>query len=189
VIYVTHDQDEALVMSDRIAIYNRGCIEQIGSGEDLYERPASTFVAGFVGESNIFTGSLTMNAGRWGLVTPQGMLMLPTCAEQHLTTGTAKAIVVRPEHVQLRAVDNSTVGGCELMTNITGTVRQVVYLGASRKYLVDVSGPAVVTARIAAGACPEDIVPGTQVAVSWPADKSHLVDAVSPSPASEEGKP
>src|SRR3989304_1314277 len=56
VVYVTHDQDEALVMSDRIAIFSRGRIEQLGSGEDLYERPASLFVADFIGESNILRG-------------------------------------------------------------------------------------------------------------------------------------
>ncbi len=58
VVYVTHDQEESLVMSDRIAIYNEGRIEQIGTGEDLYERPVSLFVADFVGESNIYRGTL-----------------------------------------------------------------------------------------------------------------------------------
>ena len=56
VLYVTHDQEEALVMSDRIAIFNKGRIEQLGSGEDLYDRPASLFVADFIGESNILRG-------------------------------------------------------------------------------------------------------------------------------------
>ena len=58
VVYVTHDQEESLVMSDRIAIYNEGKIQQIGTGEDLYERPVSLFVADFVGESNIYRGTL-----------------------------------------------------------------------------------------------------------------------------------
>ena len=58
VIYVTHDQEEALVMSDRIAIFDQGRIQQLGSGEDLYERPTSVFVADFVGESNILRGRL-----------------------------------------------------------------------------------------------------------------------------------
>ncbi|MFN8186100.1 MAG: ABC transporter ATP-binding protein [Gaiellales bacterium] len=63
VVYVTHDQEEALAMSDRIAIYNEGRIEQIGTGQELYERPASLFVASFMGESNIFTGRLETHAG------------------------------------------------------------------------------------------------------------------------------
>ena len=69
-IYVTHDQEEALVMSDRIAVFNRGKIVQVGTGEELYERPTSRFVADFIGESNIFSGRLDGNCTH---LTSEGM--------------------------------------------------------------------------------------------------------------------
>ena len=120
-IYVTHDQEEALTMSDRMAVFNRGRIEQIGTPADLYERPATAFVAGFVGTSNLLRGEAArMLVGQDGLFT------------------------VRPEKIRLTdrgaAVADDEVGA-------DGTIRNVVYLGPDTRYVValDAGSDLVVT--------------------------------------------
>jgi putative spermidine/putrescine transport system ATP-binding protein len=120
-IYVTHDQEEALTMSHRIAVFNQGRIEQIGAPADVYERPATRFVAGFVGTSNLIGGDTAVTiTGRRGLFT------------------------VRPEKIRM-AEPGSEVGEDEC--GATGTIRSVVYLGPDTRYHValDAGGELVVT--------------------------------------------
>lgn len=110
-IYVTHDQEEALTMSDRIAVFNLGKIEQVGSPADVYERPATAFVAGFVGTSNLLRG----DAAR-------------------AVTGSDAPFAVRPEKIKLCApADPVPAGACSVL----GMVRDVVYLGMHTRYLVE----------------------------------------------------
>jgi putative spermidine/putrescine transport system ATP-binding protein len=120
-IYVTHDQEEALTMSDRLAVFNQGRIEQIGAPAEVYERPVTRFVAGFVGTSNLLRGE---------------------AAERIL--GSAGTFTIRPEKIRLAAPD-ATVGSDE--TSATGIVRGVVYLGPDTRYVVtlDAGGELVVT--------------------------------------------
>src|SRR5687768_4651590 len=102
-IYVTHDQEEALTMSDRLAVFNAGRIEQLGTPAEVYEQPATRFVAGFVGTSNLLSGDVARAVlGRDGTYT------------------------IRPEKIRL-ASDDATPGPDEGMA--TGTVYSVVYLG------------------------------------------------------------
>jgi putative spermidine/putrescine transport system ATP-binding protein len=120
-IYVTHDQEEALTMSDRLAVFNRGRIEQVGSPAGMYERPATAFVAGFVGTSNLLRGeAATKLAGEDGLFT------------------------VRPEKIRL-AEPGAEVAGDEVGAD--GTIRNVVYLGPDTRYIValDAGSELVVT--------------------------------------------
>ena len=119
-IYVTHDQEEALTMSDRLAVFNRGKIEQIGTPAEVYERPATGFVAGFVGVSNVLDGG---------------------AARQF--AGDAHAFTIRPEKIALRDPD-AQIGPDDC--SATGQVRDVVYLGAVTRYIVqlDVGGELVV---------------------------------------------
>ena len=122
-IYVTHDQEEALTMSDRIAVFDRGRIEQVGSPADVYERPATVFVAGFVGTSNLLRGEVAERiVGRPGTFT------------------------VRPEKIRL--ADPADVPG-EDETSATGRIREVIYLGSDTRYIValDAGGELVVTAQ------------------------------------------
>jgi putative spermidine/putrescine transport system ATP-binding protein len=120
-IYVTHDQEEALTMSDRLAVFNQGRIEQIGAPAEVYERPLTRFVAGFVGTSNLLRGE---------------------AAERIL--GTSGTFTIRPEKIRLAAPD-AMVGPDE--TSATGVVRGVVYLGPDTRYVVtlDAGGELVVT--------------------------------------------
>jgi putative spermidine/putrescine transport system ATP-binding protein len=120
-IYVTHDQEEALTMSDRIAVFNEGRIEQIGAPAEVYERPATPFVAGFVGTSNLLRGDVaTAIVGRPGVFT------------------------VRPEKIRLGEPD-TPVGPDEI--GAPGRIREVVYLGPDTRYHValDAGGELVVT--------------------------------------------
>jgi putative spermidine/putrescine transport system ATP-binding protein len=134
VLYVTHDQEEALVMSERIAIFSAGRIEQLGSGEDLYERPASLFVADFIGESNILRGRYErdgagggwMTRGRW-----RWRIGQKAAERAALEPGAAAAVVVRPERIRI-------IGGADEVppgTNaVEAAVADVLYLGSDRKY-------------------------------------------------------
>jgi putative spermidine/putrescine transport system ATP-binding protein len=110
-IYVTHDQDEALTMSDRLAVFNQGRIEQIGSPADVYERPATGFVAGFVGVSNVLEGDVA-----------------------RVIAGDPHAFTIRPEKITMHEPDEPVApDSC----TATGHVREVVYLGATTRYIVD----------------------------------------------------
>jgi putative spermidine/putrescine transport system ATP-binding protein len=113
-VYVTHDQEEALTMSDRLAVFNQGKVEQVGSPAEVYERPATAFVAGFIGVSNVLEGE----------------------AAERLT-GSAHAFTVRPEKIELVPLD-AEVGRSQCTA--TGRVREVVYLGAITRYIVELDG-------------------------------------------------
>jgi len=120
-IYVTHDQEEALTMSDRLAVFNRGRIEQVGTPADVYERPATRFVAGFVGTSNLITGE-----------------------SARAIVGDDGTYTVRPEKIQIS--DPASVPGPGEASAL-GTIREVVYLGPDTRYIVslDAGGELVVT--------------------------------------------
>jgi putative spermidine/putrescine transport system ATP-binding protein len=111
-VYVTHDQEEALAMSDRIAIFNRGRIEQIGSPAELYENPTTPFVAGFVGVSNVLGAA-------WAL----------------RLTGDEAPLTVRPEKIHLLPADAPAPGPDQC--TVEGKIRDVVYLGMYTRYLVE----------------------------------------------------
>jgi spermidine/putrescine ABC transporter ATP-binding subunit len=132
-IYVTHDQEEALVMSDRIAVLNRGQIEQVDTPTGLYERPTTRFVASFVGESNIIPVEFVQSGGKWcGRTSGGHMLTLP----QEPPRGTDKAsyLIIRPEKV--RFADEES----DLANTMEGTVADVIYVGDVTKYKIEVSG-------------------------------------------------
>jgi putative spermidine/putrescine transport system ATP-binding protein len=120
-VYVTHDQEEALVMSDRLAVFNRGRIEQVGTPADLYERPSTAFVAGFVGTSNLLRGEVARTL-----------------------VGTDGLYTVRPEKIHLSEPD-AAVADDEVGAD--GTIRAVVYLGPDTRYVValDAGSELVVT--------------------------------------------
>jgi spermidine/putrescine transport system ATP-binding protein len=99
-IYITHDQGEALTMSDRVAVMKDGVIEQVGTGDEVYGRPATPFVASFVGETNIFRGTVAGLEGGMAVVdTPLGRMR--GRSPQPLSPGDSAMVFVRPEHVAL----------------------------------------------------------------------------------------
>jgi iron(III) transport system ATP-binding protein len=129
-IMVTHDQHEAMEVADRIVVMNRGRIEQDGRPVDLYERPATRFVAEFIGRMNLFAGTVT---DARSVRTASGVeISLPVPRE--MPVGANVSIAVRPERARLTS--ERTARGLAL----AGTVRQVFYLGATREYRVDLEG-------------------------------------------------
>ena len=143
-IYVTHDQDEALTMSDRMAVFNRGRIEQVGAPAEVYERPATRFVAGFVGTSNLLTGSV---------------------AEQVI--GRSGTFTVRPEKIHLAELD--AVAGPDENT-ATGRIHDVVYLGSDTRFVValDAGSQLVVTRQNLATSSTEALAQqGKAVRLIW----------------------
>ncbi len=168
-VYVTHDQEEALVLSDRIAVFCEGRIEQIGSAEELYECPRTRFVAEFLGESNVFAGASEKQAdGRCMVIAPEGQIMVvPDPAVGDCERG---AVVVRPERLSIRAADAAR--DCDNV--LGGRVKQVIYLGAARKLEVELPSGRVLIAREQAG----DLTPakaGDEVQVCWQAGDGVLV--------------
>jgi len=113
-IFVTHDQEEALTMSDRIAVFNEGKIEQVGTPSEIYERPATPFVAGFVGTSNLISGEVAKRI-----------------------TGSEQMFSIRPEKIHLGSANGNLDKD---MFSIDGIVRDVVYLGLFTRYLVEIQG-------------------------------------------------
>ena len=132
VVFVTHDQEEALTLSDRIAVFNQGRIEQVGTPEELYERPETLFVARFIGESNAISGEV---AG--GVLTSDSGVRMPAA---ELPDGRAVAIV-RPERVGVLAPgEDPAAGACAL----DGRIRDITYLGAQRRIEIDTDDGTVI---------------------------------------------
>jgi len=143
-IYVTHDQEEALTMSDRLAVFNEGRIEQVGAPADVYERPATRFVAGFVGTSNLLTGAVA-----------------------EAIVGRAGTFTVRPE--KIRIADPSAVVEADENTAL-GHIRDVVYLGPDTRFIValDAGSELVVTRQNLATSSTEALaLQGQAVRLVW----------------------
>jgi spermidine/putrescine transport system ATP-binding protein len=132
-VYVTHDQEEALTMSDRIAVMNEGKVQQLAGPTTLYETPANRFVAGFIGQTNVFSGTVEAADGeRTTLRTREGLRVEAVAREQvSVKEGEEVHAAVRPEKVRFGG-SGDNVSAAE--------VKQVVYLGASTQYIVELEG-------------------------------------------------
>ncbi|WP_437506855.1 ABC transporter ATP-binding protein [Sorangium sp. So ce1099] len=111
-VFVTHDQEEALTMSDRIAVINKGCIEQLGDASQIYHRPKTTFVANFIGQANILRASVLSRSGERARVRLEGGIELLVNAE-HLAGGAESALIsIRPEKIALRKAQEAAFENC-----------------------------------------------------------------------------
>jgi len=162
-IFVTHDQEEALVLSDRIAVMSDGMIEQLGEPRSIYASPVNRFVADFIGESNLLratTGADGLSAALdSGTVVP-----LPQRSEPRSEIG----LLLRPEAVGLAAAAAAAPAG------LAGTISEVVYLGSTLKYFVQLEAGFPIMARRTFGQ-PPDLVAGDRVVVSWAPSDVHIV--------------
>ncbi|MEU6275402.1 ABC transporter ATP-binding protein [Streptomyces populi] len=154
-VFVTHDQEEALTMSDRIAVFNRGRIEQVGTPAEIYERPATAFVAGFVGTSNLLDGQSAQRiVGAPGTysIRPEKIRVLAEPAEPAGEAGSGSA-AGEPEH-----------------STATGTVAEVVYLGDATRFLVDLDAGGRLTAlqqNLETSSADVAALRGTRVRLRW----------------------
>ena len=149
-VFVTHDQDEALTMSDRIAVFSNGRIEQLGSPSEVYEHPATTFVAGFVGTSNLLQGDAAQTvlgkAGTWS---------------------------VRPEKIEVLGVDQQAREGQHA---VRGTVREVVYVGMSTRFVVDLAvGGSLMAVRQNTQSAELGHLRGQDVLLAWASEYEYRV--------------
>jgi putative spermidine/putrescine transport system ATP-binding protein len=162
-LYVTHDQEEALTMSDRIAVFNGGQIEQIGTPEDLYDRPATRFVAGFIGETNFLPARVREATGGFCAVDAMGTLCRAT-ARGFVGAGQQVVIAIRPEWVRIAPArgPGGDPGG------ITGALQDIIYLGNARKYVVGLPGETICLVLQQAGAAADaDLRPGAPITITW----------------------
>ncbi|OGN86589.1 MAG: hypothetical protein A2X23_09670 [Chloroflexi bacterium GWC2_73_18] len=190
-LIVTHDQEEALVMADRVAVMDRGRILQVASPDELYEAPGSRFVASFIGESNIFAGRLRIAGDAVTLVGERGTWHVAPAAPGHagLADGAAAAIVVRPERLRLapagaRASLEDPGAGGGLVNRVDGVLSDVAYLGSTRKYVVELRDGTRALARVQVGQRGDDLAPGTPVGATWAVEHGVLIADETASPAS-----
>jgi spermidine/putrescine transport system ATP-binding protein len=175
-VYVTHDQEEALTMSDRLVVMDAGRIEQLGAPRELYERPATRFVANFLGTSNIISGRLARRGDGWALdgLGPDERVLVAEAAG--IRPGEQAEVAVRPEKMVLRAADDPPPPQhCALR----GTVTEVVYLGTSTQYRVRTdSGARVAVYKQNAATSPGTDVQAGQVGwLSWLPEHSYVLQA------------
>jgi len=174
-LLVTHDQEEALMLSDRIAVMNAGCIEQIGAAIDVFERPKTRFVAEFMGGTNLFDGSVRDRSGSRGydfvLADGRGVVPLPPDIS---FTGRSGVVMIRPERLQLSPIsEKATVHASS--TAVTGRIVEANYLGATMEYQVAIDGPEglVLVARTASTHLPFGV--NAQVIMGMPPEAVHLI--------------
>jgi len=159
-VYVTHDQEEALTMSDRIAVMHAGRVEQLGTPEELYERPATRFVADFIGTTNLLRGVIEAD----GTIRLEGGDRA-MAAHDGLPTATAVELSVRPESISL--VPSAALGA------IPGVVEQAAYLGTNITYQVRTAGGLVLS--VLAPKTGIRLPVGSDVAVAWPASEALIL--------------
>ncbi|HEY5709098.1 MAG TPA: ABC transporter ATP-binding protein [Solirubrobacterales bacterium] len=189
-VYVTHDQEEALTMSDRIAVMNRGKVEQIGGPEDVYERPATTFVAGFIGVSNLMPATVEA-AGEVRL--DQGpTVSAPT---DGLASGERCHAVVRPEKLHVDAIAGDAAVQSNGLPRVEGIVESSLYLGTATQLGVDLGEAVRMTVLVPnASEAERGELPGAgvRVALSWEPEHMHVVRESPTSPnlkAPQSGEP
>jgi spermidine/putrescine transport system ATP-binding protein len=170
-VYVTHDQEEALTMSDRIAVMNRGRVEQVDAPEEIYDRPTTSFVAGFIGVSNLMPGS----------VSAPGRVKLDSGPEiaadtGRLGAGEGCATVVRPEKLRVALVGGAPVG--DGTPSVEGVVESSVYLGTATQLVVGVGEGVRMTVLVPnADESERQSLPGggARVVLSWEPQHMHVV--------------
>ena len=173
-VYVTHDQDEALAMSDRIAVMNRGRVEQIGAPREIYEHPATAFVADFIGSLNALDFRVDELVGGFGLMRlDEGQrIVVPVASGTH--PGDALRVAVRPERVQIGPVGGTAPADGSVLE---GTIAEVVYLGMYTQFHVDTAAGRIVCHRLADESL-APLEPQSRVLLSWaPEHSSVLADA------------
>jgi iron(III) transport system ATP-binding protein len=142
-IYVTHDQAEAMTVSDRIAVMNAGKLVQVGTAFEIYSRPSTRFVADFIGRVNFFEGTMSFDASGALMFTCPAFFLAPGSVTPGLGAGKAAVLAVRPESLELVSLSKST---SDRGFQARGKVTKTVYLGATVEYEIDAGGPKPVLA-------------------------------------------
>jgi spermidine/putrescine transport system ATP-binding protein len=166
-IYVTHDQEEALTMSNRIVLMRQGRVEQIGTPQDLYDRPRSRYVADFIGETNLLEGKV-VEGSPGPVIVRAGEYLLPGWSEGALAPGTVAWLSIRPEAIHL--VDEPAAPPGD--TQLEGTVADAVYVGSLIRVHVSLPGDLRVVVHAPAGT---PIKLGEGARITWAAERARCV--------------
>jgi spermidine/putrescine ABC transporter ATP-binding subunit len=159
-VYVTHDQGEALALSDRIVVMSRGRVEQIGTPREIYEAPRTRFVADFIGASNLLPG-VVESESTMGAVVRVGAARL-TSSEGRVVPGRSVTVLIRPERVRLLPPGSDRPGGSAL----AGRVAEVTYLGEDLHVTVQTEDGLTLTASLKVSSADKEFPPGTAV-TAW----------------------
>ncbi|MGH2429654.1 MAG: ABC transporter ATP-binding protein [Candidatus Limnocylindria bacterium] len=179
-IFVTHDQEEAMTMSDRIAVMRHGRIEQLGTPEELYERPATEFVAGFLGVSNLLDGEVAARNGQFAQVRlTDGTLVL--ALSEPMDGSSRVRIGVRPEKLKVIALDDAQpttpVGASN---TLEGTILDASYVGVSTQYLVETADGhrlTVYAQNLETSGASEVLADGQRVRLAWKPQHTFVIRA------------
>jgi spermidine/putrescine transport system ATP-binding protein len=177
-VFVTHDQNEALTLSDRLVVMNAGRIEQLGSPREVYERPRTRFVAGFIGTSNLMTGRVRKLEGSTAVLEAAAgeSLVVPDASSCCSGVGASLDLTVRPEKIVM-SLQAPTPGWCALR----GRVNEVVYLGTCTQYAVTTRSGSELSVFVQNASDASDVAErGAEVWLSWRPDHSL---ALAPAPA------
>jgi spermidine/putrescine transport system ATP-binding protein len=166
-VYVTHDQEEALTMSDRIALMRNGRIEQLSGPQEMYDRPVSRYVADFIGESNLLKGTVRQAGGQEVSLEVAGVT-LETRSARPVTAGTEAWLSIRPEFVTL-AGGGPAAGGNVL----AGIVRETVFAGAVTRLYAEIADGSTLVANLPAGSEPPE--KGQTIRLTWPLERGMCV--------------
>ena len=171
VVYVTHDQSEALTMSDRIAVFNDGVIQQLASPADLYERPENAFVAQFIGENNRLQGQVTAMNGTTCQVQIDGSAAIRALAVNVGGVGQATTLSLRPERVKINPPSGS------LPNLFNAEVRELIYLGDHVRTRVSVCGNENFVVKLPNAEGAVQYEPGAKITVGWKTEDCRALDA------------
>ncbi|GGF34484.1 ABC transporter ATP-binding protein [Aliidongia dinghuensis] len=169
ILFVTHDQDEALRLSDRIAVFGAGRIAQFGSPNELYHQPASRFVAGFFGNANFL--AVTGEVGAPGLVRSRTGCVLKAAPNGKLSTRSLR-LMVRPHEVRVAAQTDA----CNGENRLAGEIRDLVFMGDHSVVTVDLpeEGAVWTTVQRSGSTSASPLARGMRVALAWPIERTHL---------------
>ena len=181
-IFVTHDQEEAMTMSDRIAVIHRGKIEQLGAPEDLYERPATDFVARFLGVSNLLDAEVAGRDDRFAsMKLKDGTIVRAPSAM--LNGATAVRVGVRPEKLRILAIGDGSDAAASDVNAIEGTVLDASYVGVSTQYLVATPYDhrlVVYAQNLETSGASEVLADGQRVRLTWKPQHTFVINAEAP---------
>jgi len=169
-LYVTHDQREALNISDRLVLLNHGRIEQIGTPEDIYDHPCNRFVADFIGESNFLTGRVAEIVGGWCYVTTSlGLAVRAPAPTAPVATGNRVTVVVRPEAVQIGVIDRPDAN------RVDGIVEEVTYYGEAVRVVARLGDEQLFIMRQGNSGLQRVPAPGDRITMSWAGTKTTIL--------------
>jgi spermidine/putrescine transport system ATP-binding protein len=170
-VYVTHDQEEALAMSDRIAVMNGGHVEQIGTPREIYERPHTSFVADFIGSLNALDLRIDELVGVNAVMRLGEAERLVVPVGPGHRAGESVRVAVRPERVQIEPVGSPLLNGG---SRLEGTIAEIVFLGMYTQFHVDTQAGRLVSHRLADESL-RGLEGGSRVALSWDVEQASLL--------------